>query len=321
MRTFKQRGFTLVELLVVIAIIGILIALLLPAVQAAREAARRAQCSNNLKQLALGMHNYHDTYNRFPFGALRAPGNVDAGRMSWDPNRWYDDFTWQSEIGPYIEQQAWFDLFDFRLSVSMAENDAARRTLVDTFGCPDDGIVKNEWWSDTWARVRTNYVVNWGNTGYAQKDQDSTWRFGGAPFTFARCKRIRDISDGTAHTLLMSETLTPKGDGWEGPPGETIIATGGQTFDAYVTPNSDVPDQVCRQGPADPLWPCEVIGGNIAAEVPLEHHCAARSKHPGGVNASLCDGSVHFFSEMIDLQVWRALSTSQGAEPIATEDY
>jgi len=315
------HGFTLVELLVVIAIIGILIALLLPAVQAAREAARRAQCSNNLKQLALGMHNYHDSYKRFPFGSLREPGSVAPGRGDASTGRWYDDFTWQAAIGPYIEQQPWFDLFDFRITVSNPVNADGRRTLIDTFGCPDDGIVQNEWTSDTWARVRTNYVVNWGNTGYAQKDQDSTWVFGGAPFTFARCKRIGGIQDGTAHTLLRSETLTPKGEGWEGPPRETIIATGGQTFDAYAPPNSDLPDQDCRRCPGDTTWPCEVIGGDLTNDLPLEHHMAARSKHPSGVNAAKCDGSVHFFSEMIDLAVWRALSTSQGGESVTQGDF
>src|SRR5690606_20816218 len=108
---------------------------------------------------------------------------------------------------------------------------------VALYGCPSDGLAENEFYSDTWARVRTNYVVNWGNTGYAQKNHSSL-TFGVAPFTFADFIRIDDIKDGSTNTLLVSETLTPKGPDWEGPLGETSIATGNQSFDTYVTPNS-----------------------------------------------------------------------------------
>jgi prepilin-type N-terminal cleavage/methylation domain-containing protein/prepilin-type processing-associated H-X9-DG protein len=315
----RRTAFTLVELLVVIAIIGILISLLLPAVQAARAAARRLQCSNNLKQIALGIHNYHSGHKSFPYGSMQGPGDNDAGRTPWDPTRWYDDFCWTAQVGPYIEQQAWFDLFDFRKTVSDTINEQGRRTKIAAYGCPDDGLVENEWNSGQWARVRTNYVCNWGNTGFAQKDHSSLI-FGGAPFTFRKLLRIDHVRDGTSNTLLLSEALNPKGPGWEGPLGETILSTGGQSFDAFVAPNSPVPDEVGRRCP-NPATKggtiCITTGGDvIRTDIPETHHHAARSYHTGGVNAALCDGSVRFFGDSIDLTTWRALSTTNGGEVV-----
>ena len=320
----KPTAFTLIELLVVIAIIGILIALLLPAVQSAREAARFARCQNNLKQISLAMHTYHDSREQLPYGALQGPGDVDAKRTPFDPGRWFDDFTWAFQLGGQIEQGAWFDKIDFSVSVSNVTNRVVRRTKVPLYGCPSDGIVENEWWSDLWCRVRTNYVVNWGNTGYAQKNHGGV-TFGGAPFTFRKTKSLTDIKDGTSSTLLLSETLTPKGPGWEGPLGETCLSTGGQSFDAWVTPNSPVPDEVGRRCP-NPATKGGTIcittgGGVIYTSIPASHHHAARSNHNGGVNAAMCDGSVRFFNNSIDLFTWRSLSTSAGHEVIGSGGY
>ena len=318
-----QRGFTLVELLVVIAIIGILVALRLPAVLCARAAARRMQCKNNLKQISLGMHTYHSNHNVFPYGAMQGPGDVDAVRTPFDPDRWYDDYTWTSQIGPQIEQQNWFDLFDFTVTISLPANEQARRFKVPVFGCPDDGLEENEWNSAQWARVRTNYVCNWGNTGYAQKDHSGV-TFGGAPFTFRNLISIDDIRDGTTNTAMLSETLTPKGTGWEGPLGETCLSTGGQSFDAWVTPNSTFPDEVGRRCPQEATkggTNCITDGVAIETDIPETHHHAARSFHSGGVNVAFCDGSIHFISDSINLDIWRALSTIRGGEVIDASAY
>ena len=147
-----QRGFTLVELLVVIAIIGILVSLLLPAVQSAREAARRMQCSNNLKQLGLAMLNYETAHNGFPPAAISWDTAEYTGR---GPGDWYDDHGWYTQIGPYIEQQAWSDKIDFEVSYSHANNDAMRRVKLALHRCPSDiDLQENEWPSVTWARIR-----------------------------------------------------------------------------------------------------------------------------------------------------------------------
>ena len=202
----RSRGFTLVELLVVIAIIGILIALLLPAVQAAREAARRLQCTNNLKQWGLGMHLYHDAKNALPEGSRN------------NPRRAFPTFMWA-----YIEQKALAERNDltqpFYLPPCSVPNslDGLCGELIPIYSCPSDN--GTDLTTCYYARRRGCYVVNWGNALYGPGGTSGTEPDAKAPFSHVNRNRstprltsFRDVSDGLSSTLLMSETLKAHSD-------------------------------------------------------------------------------------------------------------
>jgi prepilin-type N-terminal cleavage/methylation domain-containing protein/prepilin-type processing-associated H-X9-DG protein len=361
-------GFTLVELLVVIAIIGILVALLLPAIQSAREAARRAQCLNNLKQLGVAHLNYENTFKGFVPMAKYWCNGAAACEFGAPAGGWNDDHGWYLPLMPFIEQQGLKDLVDPDRSFSDPVNRAARQVKIPIHECPSDiGIQENEWNSGPdparWSRVRTNYVVNAGNTVYGQHDLYAVGSanyvpFGGAPFGPGEPTPVARISDGTSNTLMMSEIrILPENFSWGGPYSDTQTALGGQIFTGWNEPNSQAADALCRlnewmnnagvregflaQGLTfPPLLSTDSSAGGIAiggrggsatvrgersmlATLHSNGHkqqwITARSHHPGGVNASRCDGSVGFYQEDIDLAVWRALSTAAGEETITLE--
>jgi prepilin-type N-terminal cleavage/methylation domain-containing protein len=308
----RPRAFTLVELLVVIAIIGVLVALLLPAVQAAREAARRTKCANNLKQWALALHNHHDIFLRFPYGSTN---DAHVNRRK----------TWVMFVWPYIEQNALADqgnptvpFYNPPYTIHGTLNGLCGKKL-ETYYCPSDGWGTKEQASGTYQRVRGNYVVNWGNALYDDRRAPptgtaTTINFG--PFYHEGGNRARPgevnmrmITDGTSNTLMLSEVLMAKvlsDNDWRG---DIHNDDGVFRFHTVVTPNTSTPDLISSttffRADNDRLMP--VALGN-------PQRAAARSRHPGGVMAAVCDGSVRFYSNNIALNSWRAVGSMGGGE-------
>jgi prepilin-type N-terminal cleavage/methylation domain-containing protein len=303
------KGFTLVELLVVIAIIGILIALLLPAVQAAREAARRSQCTNNLKQIGLAMHNYHDRSKAFPYGYIEegdcpAPGCNQLHRRT----------CWMQEIWPFIEQQPLYDQYmnDTQLWV-MDVDPKVRDQVIPAFICPSDGSEPAFGASGGYRSgadgFQGNYVVCWGEDvlPYGLVELHGIF-YRRSDTNFA------DIVDGSSNTLMGSESIARgsknTGGGWGGAGGYWGGAPhGGFGFTTMEPPNSPLPDRVyaCKTT-TWPQAPCLSTAGAA------DHVNFARSYHPGGAVFVLADGSVRFISETVNLATYRALGTRRGGE-------
>jgi prepilin-type processing-associated H-X9-DG protein len=278
--------------------------------------------------------------------AMLAYANANGGlppmAMSWDndhknanqpgPGGWWDGHGWYSFVGSYIGESDWASLLDLSVSMSHANNAAARRggIRLKVHACPADiGLQRSEWTSPAWARTRSNYVVNAGNTNYGQVELKRI-PFLGAPLRPVLNTPLASITDGLANTLLMSEVVVyPSTAGYSGPYSETQISLGGQVFTAFNPPNTNTPDVMgygrpttrvlfMQQGIPYPDY-ITLEAGQTGGDWNLwGTYYAPRSKHDGGINASHCDGSVTFYADGIDLAVWRALSTAQGADtPIA----
>jgi prepilin-type N-terminal cleavage/methylation domain-containing protein/prepilin-type processing-associated H-X9-DG protein len=316
-----RRGFTLIELLVVIATIAVLIALLLPAVQAAREAGRRAQCVNNLKQLGLAMHNYHTALGSFPIGrtGFQRPAG-DPGYFG-DPTGSGHRRTWAFSILPYLEQTSIANAVNFDIAYSDGSNanQTALTIELSVYLCPTDpnaGVVN----AGSFKFHLGNYVVNWGNATYDQAANGPApggpVTFLEAPFALDKSYSVQQIVDGTSNTLLMAEVIAcvPKGTSQDLRGLVYNDDTCGAMFMAYTTPNSTIPDQIKTYC----VYPYLTNPPCINKTPPF---IASRSYHPGGVNALLADGSVKFFKDSVAQATWRALSSINAGEVLSADSY
>jgi prepilin-type N-terminal cleavage/methylation domain-containing protein/prepilin-type processing-associated H-X9-DG protein len=236
MKAPGRRGFTLIELLVVVAIIGVLIALLLPAVQAAREAARRSQCSNNLKQIGLAMHNYHTSNNSFPQGASLAPIDVPfVLSPSNNPTNWSNITSWnnwsaQSLLLGYLEQAPLYSSINFNYAPQWANNpcffinSTASSTVLSIFVCPSDAYSGKDGWNNSYAAS-----MGTTNIGYPFNDADwNNYHKSTGAFAYQRAYSINGFTDGTSNTIAYSEFLVNKPTS-KAVPGKATGATAGST--------------------------------------------------------------------------------------------
>ena len=316
--TSRRTGFTLVELLVVIAIIGILVVMLLPAVNAAREAARRIQCTNNLKQIGLGLHTYLSAEGVFP------PGIADRMQLHpQGPGSTYDTRCWMPLVLPYIEQQALYDTMkawwdahyvggwnEFNTPTFLGDG---TDVIVPTFCCPSDGAnYKTTIPGFAGTQGFHGNVIACAGSGYYTPGNANADRLDG--MFFARSKiRDKHVVDGFSHTMMLGETVLVKDLPlkWDCRGRYHNAVYGTAWFSAILPPNSSIGDQMnacCVDAP--PEAPC------LAAQSTADMYNRARSYHPGGVNIGIADGSVQFVSDQVDPTTFKALSTRAGAETV-----
>jgi prepilin-type N-terminal cleavage/methylation domain-containing protein/prepilin-type processing-associated H-X9-DG protein len=336
-----RPAFTLIELLVVIAIIGVLVGLLLPAVQQAREAARRTQCRNHLKQIGLALNNYHDVHRTLPPGRMRSMTD-GAGRC----------FSAYAHLLPYLDASALYQRIDFNADPDdPAANGTALEQTIPFFLCPTDSFKILQTNSVAGVIVSSavhNYPLNTGTTFPVSPRNP-----GGIPVTgvFFENSRIDlgAVSDGASQTICISETIKSEGGSatWDGvnktngfvltrgnnnsTNGPELTDYAGQCHGAglplqqtrgsrwlYGAPGHSMYNHI--RGPNDLDIDCR---GGLPHSIRtnfwwdrLSHNVAARSRHTGGVHALFCDGHVQFVSDQIHLATWQALGSRNGSEVI-----
>jgi prepilin-type N-terminal cleavage/methylation domain-containing protein len=346
----RQYGFTLVELLVVIAIIGVLVSLLLPAVSAAREAARRTQCANNLKNLGLAMINYHDSNKKFPLGAVCVGTTCpDNGSYSYRDNPPIWSTTWTISILPQLEQQPLFNLWNS--SIGYANQRDVTGTPLSIMKCPSDitPIVVKDFDSNLGTFDKGNYGLNFGggssnengNSGNKAGPEDKpSWTqqaYGilsknrgmaslrdttGKPSNVG----LNDILDGTSNSVMIGEILTFRAnDDCRGCWGKAL----GAAFSGYTKGDPEVDGAkgiatpnvkaigIYRDGPPHCAESATLGDPDVECSGSSGDGLggnAMRSKHPGGAQAVYNDGRVQFITNNIDKLIYRAQLTIQGRE-------
>jgi len=350
-----RRGFTLIELLVVIAIIGVLIALLLPAVQAAREAARRAQCTNNLKQIGLGLHNYHSAAGSFPYNNGGGPKPYmpdDHGAPVFpDPGSGgpYTNFGALALMLPYMEQQPLYNAINFMWGLYPFQNgtdmiqSTAIYSQVNIFLCPSDE-----------GRGRNNYRASNGTNFDWHSRPSATGVLVRTGTAGNKISTVATVKDGTSGTIAFVERNRGDGDGAKYTPGDVYTGVPGSNMSNYVIHMPDAQTHLntvaipaCQAAAAanHPTWNFggwTWAGGEYTSTVTnfalTPNHkspdCSpwggvgtghgfygARSWHSGGINALMADGSVRFVKDSIAPNVWYALATAAGGESVSADQF
>ncbi len=325
----RQTGFSLVELLVVIAIIGTLVALLLPAVQAAREAARRMQCANNLKQIGLAVHNYATQHGALPIGLVASP-------LSTQPSpRGLPGHTAQAMLLPFLEQSNVLAQYDFGIRNVNSGNREATGTQIPVYQCPSDNSSGRTAANAVFGTEmgRSNYVVCFGtdtmlrdaNQKNITTHPDRTgvdFETDGA-FRMDGSRRWNNFQDGTSNTIMSSEVLAGQDDSkstsdvWDARGLWAWHMMGSFCYTHRNLPNTDVGDVMPSGGGSlncvdAPHMPCDNSAGCQWDVM----HAAARSRHPGGVNVVFVDGHVSFISDTIDLHTWQCLGAIADGEVV-----
>ena len=348
----RKRGFTLIELLVVIAIIAVLIALLLPAVQSAREAARRMQCVNNMKQIGLALHNYHDQVGTFPQGASSAiitPPRTYLAKQNWG---------YLAAILPQLELTPIYNSINFSVGVQLsgfcyAINSTAINTQVRTFLCPTDPN------SGSGFTISNNYYGSVGTTTNLTNAGPNATTLAAYPttglFAFQRSYGIQAITDGTSNTIAVSESTV-------GNPSQTVGAknvgltkvSGVPAAAILLDASTDYNSTLLGLRACDAAWKagsgidarrgaqwalggmCFTLFNTVAVPNSIDDtwtYCGsintasftndseADSFHPGGVNALMADGSVRFLKNSINIRTWWALGTRAGGEVLSADSY
>ncbi len=302
-----RRGFTLIELLVVIAIIAVLIALLLPAVQQARESAKRSQCKNNLKQLGLGLHNYHDNFLQMPAGAIN-PGVQNQAGLPYTAAcaTQCRNTPFTLLLLPYIDQQTLYKQLDFKLPMGQAQrsgtgpatNQGAKFNRIELFACPSDTPYMEPFNQSGQAHYaitngfRSSY---WFPARYIMEDINATWRNEGITrgmFGINGACNLSDVKDGTANTMMLCETPFRKNVNVYGPFWNAWNYTSGVTFGQQINAKAG-----CGGGPTG----CPYAWG-------------AGSSHTQGMHTLMADGSTRFINQNILFSLTQGLVTISNRE-------
>jgi prepilin-type N-terminal cleavage/methylation domain-containing protein/prepilin-type processing-associated H-X9-DG protein len=349
----QSRGFTLIELLVVIAIIGVLIALLLPAVQAAREAARRTQCVNNLKQIGLALHNYHDAQGAFPMG---------SGQCQWGVVNQYTSkqgLSVHASILPQLEQSPVYNAINFSFGIEDGSTGfpwpiqaTAAVTQILAFVCPSDQ------YGGDFVPASNNYFASVGTSAYFVNPNSTTWPVVGVMaglqstgmFTYGSSYRMADMTDGTSNTVAFCESTVGNPNSAQGQVNIGLVGVAG-LGPAQVLNVASVPAAAIAA-----LNGCDAAWVNRTAAVDAQRgknwihgsmaftlfntiatpnsakwtYCSdqtgststfseADSYHPGGVNTLMADGSVRFIKSTISRTTWWAIGTRNGGEVISSD--